>query len=118
MDLIVPETDTPGAKAALVNRYMDLILRDGPAEERVRFLDGLASLDGRSLRRAGRPFTALDAAGQAAALRAMEEAGGGFFEMAKTLTSRIYYSTEAGFAELNKGGRVPETFACLHGGHE
>ena len=97
---------------------MNLIPREGPADERVRFLEGPASLDGHSPRRAGRPFTAPDAAGQVAAPREMAEAGGGFFEIAKRLTPRIYYSTEAGFAELNKGGRVPETFACLHGGHE
>ena len=33
-ELIMPETDTPGAKAARVNRYIDLMLRDG--DERAR----------------------------------------------------------------------------------
>ncbi len=39
-DLIIPTTDTPGAKAALVNRYMDLLLKDGNPTERERFLGG------------------------------------------------------------------------------
>jgi hypothetical protein len=33
--------------------------------------------------------------------------------MAKALTSRIYYSTEIGMRELNKGGRVPATLNCI-----
>ena len=37
-DLIIPATDTPGAKAALVNRYMDLLLNDGPKSEADRLV--------------------------------------------------------------------------------
>jgi Gluconate 2-dehydrogenase subunit 3 len=36
-DLIIPETDTPGAKAALVNRYIDLKYHDRQAEVRMAF---------------------------------------------------------------------------------
>jgi hypothetical protein len=42
IDQIIPATDTPGAKAAQVNRYMDLLLKDGPAVERERFMKGLS----------------------------------------------------------------------------
>jgi len=43
-------------------------------------------------------------------LRALDEGSGPghtFFRDAKSLTARIYYATEIGHQELNKGGRVP-----------
>ncbi|HBY60872.1 MAG TPA: hypothetical protein DEH78_13700, partial [Solibacterales bacterium] len=55
-ELIIPATDTPGAKAALVNRYLDLLLADGPAPQRESFLAGLAWLDGYALRQHAKPF--------------------------------------------------------------
>src|ERR1700736_7026529 len=45
-DLIIPETDTPGAKGARVNEFIDVILTEwADAEERKNFLDGLAGVD-------------------------------------------------------------------------
>jgi hypothetical protein len=37
--------------------------------------------------------------------------------MAKSLTSQIYYQTQIGFQELNKGGRVPAKYGCTHTDH-
>lgn len=119
-DLIIPATDTPGAKAAQVNRYIDLLLHDGPATERDRFLSGLKWLDEESMRREKAPFVKLPVAKQTALLQSMEAAGSGdgyaFFRMAKSMTARIYFETEPGFKELNKNG-VPKTWACSHPGH-
>ena len=58
-DLIIPTTDTPGAKAALVHRYVDLFLTDGPDSERVRFLEGLGWLDGYTNGKFQKPFIQL-----------------------------------------------------------
>src|SRR5258707_11977233 len=42
-DLIIPETDTPGAKAARVNEFIDVILTEwATEEERQYFLNGVA----------------------------------------------------------------------------
>jgi len=41
-DLIIPPTDTPGAKDVHANRYIDLFLADGPDSERTRFIEGLS----------------------------------------------------------------------------
>lgn len=115
-DLILPATDTPGAKAALVNRYIDLFLKDGPAGERERFLDGLNWLDEESMRREKAPFVKLPAAKQVAFLEFLDSAegeGNQFFRMAKSMTVRVYYQTEIGFKELNKRG-VPKSWACTH----
>lgn len=117
-ELIIPQTDTPGAKLARVNRYIDLFLNDGPERPRVDFLEGLAWLDAHARNVHGAPFIKLTAAQQTAILTDLDagkpglEAGTRFFRNAKGWTSRIYYNTEIGYAELNKGGRVPATIAA------
>jgi len=46
---IIPQTDTPGAKAVRVNEFIDLILSEWYDEEdRKTFLDGLADVDVKS----------------------------------------------------------------------
>src|SRR5207237_1174918 len=50
-DLIIPATDTPGAKEALVNRYIDLVLAAESSEAQRSFLNSLGYLDGESIRR-------------------------------------------------------------------
>src|SRR5579862_3328647 len=49
-DLIIPATDTPGAKEALVNRYIDLVLAAETPENQKSFLGNLAYVDGESIR--------------------------------------------------------------------
>ena len=114
-ELILPATDTPGAKAALVNRWMDRLLAAGPQAQKDAFLSGLGWLDGVAIGERGKPFVRLTEAEQISILQAMDTGSGPgaqFFRMAKALTSRIYYSTEIGMRELNKGGRVPATLNC------
>jgi hypothetical protein len=114
-ELIIPATDTPGAKAALVNRWLDRLLAAGPQTQRDNFLSGLGWLDGHSIDKHTKPFVRLSEAQQIAILKDLDAGSGPgnqFFRLAKTLTSRTYYATEIGVRELNKGGRVPATFAC------
>jgi len=119
-DLIIPSTDTPGAKAAHVNRYIDLFLRDGSLDQREAIVGGLAWLDAFAIREHGHAFVKCPPAGQVAMLKTLDEgaaAGHSFFRQIKSLTSRIYYATEIGTRELNKGRRVPASFGCAHGSH-
>lgn len=118
-DLIIPATDTPGAKAALVHRYVDLFITDGPDTERVRFLDGLGWLDGYTNGKYQKTFLKLSAPDQVRVLQTLDgdneygiDEGHRFFRMLKSLISRIYYNTEIGYRELNKGGRVPSSYGC------
>jgi gluconate 2-dehydrogenase gamma chain len=70
---ILPATDTPGARAAGVDRFVDVILTDYyKAPERERFLAGLADVDARSQTVSGKPFLAATPAQQVALLRAMD----------------------------------------------
>lgn len=123
-DLIIPATDTPGAKAALANQHMDHILAASLEEEKTRFLEGLWWVDGYALRKHGKPFTDCTTAQQAALLETLDAGtdpevapGHRFFQTLKSMTAEIYYATEIGRSELNKGGRVPATFACRHPEH-
>jgi len=48
-EIIIPQTDTPGAKAARVNEFIDLILTEWyDDEEKSIFLTGLAEVDTRT----------------------------------------------------------------------
>ncbi|MCC6536874.1 MAG: gluconate 2-dehydrogenase subunit 3 family protein [Bryobacterales bacterium] len=120
-EAIIPATDTPGAKAALVNRYLDLFLRETEAGPRAAFMSGLNWLDGEAIRRHGHPFKSLTAAQQTALLQTMDAATSGpghnFFRQAKALTVNVYYRTQIGYQELNKGGRVTANFGCQHAKH-
>jgi hypothetical protein len=123
-DLIIPATETPGAKAANVNRYIDLFLKDGPAGERERFLSGLKWLDAFTKKKHGAAFAKLDRSQQIAVLESLDSGekdsalkeGNQFFRMVKSMTARIYYQTEAGYNELNKDG-APGGFGCKHSEH-
>jgi len=123
-ELIIPATDTPGAKAALVNRHLDLLLADGSQEDRVAFISGLNWLDGHAIRQHAAPFQKLTAAQQTAILKSLDRTqdaalrpGGEFFRQIKQLTVQGYYTSKQGIDELNKGGRVPASFGCDHKGN-
>jgi gluconate 2-dehydrogenase gamma chain len=119
-ELIIPATDTPGAKLARVNRYIDLFLRDGSLEQRDRILGGLAWLDRHAMELHGRAFLKCSPEEQVAMLKALDHGQGighTFFRQMKSLTANIYYATEIGVKELNKGGRVPASFGCQHASH-
>src|SRR3990170_4516108 len=47
-ELIIPQTDTPGARAALVDQFVDSVLLEAGPAERQRFVRGLAWVDSRS----------------------------------------------------------------------
>ncbi|MGH7577418.1 MAG: gluconate 2-dehydrogenase subunit 3 family protein [Longimicrobiales bacterium] len=114
-ELILPETDTPGATSAGVNRFIDLIVDEWFDDaERASFLAGLADLDARSRTAFGGDFiegsgeqqTALLAQldAEMAALRASEpeRAETLFFHRVKWLTLFGYYTSEPGATqELN-----------------
>ena len=121
---IIPETDTPGAKRALVHQYIDFALAEGEAGSRERFREGLAWLDRRSSSLFGKPFARLEAQKQDEILTRLsanpsgeEPAGVAFFAQAKRLSVDGYYRSEAGMTEeLHFEGRtfLAEWKGCTH----
>jgi gluconate 2-dehydrogenase gamma chain len=70
---ILPATDTPGARAAGVDRFVDVILTDYyRSAERDRFVAGLADIDVRSQKANGKSFLESTPAQQLALLSAMD----------------------------------------------
>src|SRR2546423_15714179 len=71
IDQIIPATDTPGAKGARVNEFIDVILTDWATEdERQHFLTGLANVDKQSHELYGKDFTSASPVQQLTLLQA------------------------------------------------
>ncbi|HYL64598.1 MAG TPA: gluconate 2-dehydrogenase subunit 3 family protein [Candidatus Methylomirabilis sp.] len=135
-DLIIPATDTPGAKGAKVNEFIDLILTEwATEEERTNFLDGLAGVDKQSNELFGKDFVEASAEQQTTLLRAMDDAAmpgertrprrnpidraqrdrqlkGNFWTVFKGITLHGYYTSEIGFSQELKLQIIP---GALHG---
>lgn len=74
VDLIIPETDTPGARQAGVTDFIEFMLSRGPEEELNYFLAGLADLDHRSRKQFKVGFSKLQDSQQVALLSDLETA--------------------------------------------
>ena len=118
-DVIIPTTETPGAKAALVNRFLDLLLSIEPAESQRQFTEALASMDTESQKQFGKDFRELAIADQIWLVTPWsypadidpwreEESGSNsaqpHFLRLKRLISYAYYGSEIGQKELGWDG--------------
>lgn len=73
-DVMIPATDTPGAKAAKVNEFIDLILTEWATEEEKKiFLEGLAEADRKANALFGHGFAAASTKEQAAIVEEFDE---------------------------------------------
>jgi hypothetical protein len=133
IDLIIPGTDTPGAKAARVNEFMDVILTDwATAEESARFLAGLDDVDTQANALFGKSFLEASPAQQSGMLQALDDSvdwlhapprdpavasgrdfsqlRGEFFRSFKLMTIHGYYTSEIGQTEELKREIIPGAF--------
>jgi len=130
IDQINPATDTPGAKGARVNEFIDVILTEwATPEERKNFLDGLAGIDKQSQSLYGKDFSDASPEQQLVQLRAIDDAvmsnkvvrprhgntipkpdsqlEGNFWEVFKRITIHGYYTSEIGFTQELKLEIIP-----------
>jgi len=132
IDQILPATDTPGAKDARVNEFIDVILTEWATDdERKKFLDGLSDVDKQSNSLFSKDFAAAAPEQQVVLLRSMDEAAGivrshakdrppfwepegrdtqmqdDFFTVFKNMTLHGYYTSEIGFTQELKLQIIP-----------
>jgi hypothetical protein len=115
---IIPETNTPGARRALVHQYIDFVLSRSEAKESRRFREGLQGFDEYCRAKFGKPFAELETARQDEALTGIE--GSPFFHEVKRLTIDGYYRSEVGMRqELGFEGNMflTEFEGCTHPEH-
>jgi glucoside 3-dehydrogenase (cytochrome c) hitch-hiker subunit len=134
IDQIIPATETPGAKEARVNEFIDVILTEwAKDEERRNFLSGLADVDKQSNTLFGKNFADASPDQQVALLRSLDEAAAvsrarsehktrpplwkpegrdtqmqdDFFTVFKKMTVHGYYTSEIGFLKELKLEIIP-----------
>ena len=132
-ELILPQTDTPGAKAARVNEFIDLIIADWYSpEEQAQFFAGLVDLDVRTQSLFNKTFVEATNGQQSTIVRALgeqmaEEAAalvsapvgyrgstpdpdGNFYFMFRDLTLTGYFTSEIGFTQQLHEEIIPGHF--------
>jgi hypothetical protein len=73
-ELIIPETDTPGAKGAKVNEFLDLLLTEWfDKSQAVRFVAGLDAVDTLSKKRFGADFVSCTPAQQNELMKQLDD---------------------------------------------
>jgi hypothetical protein len=115
---ILPETDTPGARAVGVHRFIDAMLAESyPAEARERFLTGLVDVDALAGRACGRAFLQCAAAEQRSLLDQLDREAfaasprdAPFFRTMKELVVVGYYTSEIGATRELHHAPVPGRF--------
>ncbi|HVS12741.1 MAG TPA: gluconate 2-dehydrogenase subunit 3 family protein [Thermoanaerobaculia bacterium] len=132
---IIPETDTPGARAALVHQYVDWVVSEDDEEAKRAFVVGLDWIERESRSRHGGGFLELTRAQRDELLgglaRAAEGAEGdqpetvddsalAFFRDLKRLTIHGYYRSEAGMVRelgYEGNGYLRRFEGCRHPEH-
>lgn len=119
-ETILPETDTPGAKAADVGRFMSVIVADcyTPGEQKV-FLDGLTKIGDAAEKQYGKSFLRLAKDQRETFLTNIDrehisymknrkpEEPVHYFRMFKELTLSGYFTSEAGATKFLKYNPAP-----------
>jgi hypothetical protein len=127
-ETIIPADDhSPGARAARVADYIDLLLSESDVATRDAWTAGLTALDGASTERFKAPFASASPAQQIELLTDLsrneldpETPLETFFKATKDATIRGYYTSEIGIQkELQYKGNtfLPEFVGCTHPEH-
>lgn len=103
VDLIIPETDTPGALGANVHYFVDLMLAEWASPERqARYVSGLADVDSRARKTGADSFSTSTTAQQIVLLQTLDKEAFAqgpedvFFAELKKMVLFAYYSSEIG----------------------
>ena len=113
-DLIIPETDTPGALGVGAPHFIDMMLADWASPSRqARYVAGLDNIDKRARDAGASSFSASTTEQQMVLLRALdkeffaENSTDPFFGELKKMVLFAYYSSEAGATVELRFQRIP-----------
>jgi gluconate 2-dehydrogenase gamma chain len=126
-EIIIPKTDTPGAKDAGVPQFIDLILKDCyTKEDQDRFTDGLKAFNEAAEKAHGDPFNELDAEDQKAFVKQIHDESIAaersenkpekrpFILMMKELTMLGFFTSEPGATQVLQYDPVPGAYkGCI-----
>jgi gluconate 2-dehydrogenase gamma chain len=126
-EIIIPSDTSPGAKEAGVAEFIDFMVASDP-EAQYPFRTGLASLNAHSEQKMGKKFLELRLDEQNSLLEPLgfkdkarpgEEDGRAFFKMVRGYTVTGFYTSEAGYKELDNPALklYSESPECLHKGN-
>ncbi len=128
-ELIIPTDDnSPGALAAEVPAFIDLMISESPAESKKQWTDGLAAVDKMSQSKSGTAFNKATKDQQIALLTEISKNEAKpstteekFFKTIKNMTIDGYYTSEIGIhKELKYKGNtyLKEFKGCTHPEHQ
>lgn len=117
-ELIIPKTDTPGAKDAKVDRFIDAMLGAWETKDRDKFIAGLDAFNVESKKQFKRDFTKCTAEQQAKVLDVLVKESEGkrehIFKSFRELTVLGYCSSEEGATTLLTYDPVPGPYkGCI-----
>jgi gluconate 2-dehydrogenase gamma chain len=128
-NIIIPRTDTPGARDVGVTAFIDAMLKDVfKTDDRQRFLDGLTEFEALAAQEHGRAFVKLDPKQREALVRRVHDEAVAsappesftqrptrpFILMAKELTLVGFFMSEAGATQVLQYEAVPGAYhACV-----
>ncbi|WP_428661632.1 gluconate 2-dehydrogenase subunit 3 family protein [Runella sp.] len=110
-DVIIPTTNTPGAKAAGVEKFIVRVMRDCyPKEDQTSFYSGLTQLNTDSRTAFGKSFVELDSKQKIDAVKALTVSNKPFFLRMKELTVTGYFTSEIGATKAMEYLPIPGRF--------
>lgn len=129
-EIMIPRTDTPGAKDIGISAFIDTMLKDAyPAEDQKRYLAGLTAFEEQSQHEYGRAFLKLEQPQQAALVQSVHDIATAaeqpqrtrptkverpFILMTKELALLGYFSSEVGATQVLQYLPVPGAFhGCI-----
>jgi gluconate 2-dehydrogenase gamma chain len=122
VEIMIPRTDTPGAKDVGIPSFIDSMLKDAyPQPDRDRYNSGLADLDAQARSQHGRSFMELDPKQRLALVQATNDSAAAaehgytgntiperpFILMTKELALLGYFTSEAGATQVLQYVPVP-----------
>lgn len=124
-EIIIPRTDTPGAKDVGIPSFVDLMLKDAyPKKDQDRFIAGLKQFDAQAREQYGHGFVQLDTAQRDALVRATHETATAaersytgtatlerpFVLTMKELTLLGYFTSQSGATQVLQYNPTPGVF--------